>query len=513
MSAPRHRFAPLCAIASALMLLGGCASIQPEPLTASEIATTSAADRQRSQQDVDALQGPLTLEEAMARAVKYNLGRRTRLMEEAVAQGQLDVNRHDLLPRLVASAGYRHRDKDLITRSTDSVTGAPSLSNPFISSDRSAVTSDLTFTWSLLDFGQSYYAARQSAHRVLIAGERRRKALHNLMQDVRTAFWRTAVAQKLRDSVRATIASADKALADSRKVQAERLRNPVDALRYQRQLLENLRLLEAIEQELSTAQTELASLVNLPLAQPLTVAEPSDAAGTDSAANSWQNVPLDQLEAQAIANNAELRESFYDARIAQLETRRALLRLFPGLSFSYGPHTSDDNFLINKHWTEAGAQISYNLLGLLSAPAQKRLADAGVALAEQRRMTVQMALLAQLHVARLQHRNAVLQFQRADAIWKVDSGIAAHTVNREQAQVQTELDRVSNQTAEILSQLRRYQALAQVHAAAGKLQATLGLEPATAGSETLPLAQLTQTISAALKAWDAGQLPQAAPAR
>jgi outer membrane protein TolC len=506
MSAPRPRLAPLCTFASALMLLGGCASIQPEPLVASEVATTSAADRQRSQKDVEPLQGPLTLQEAIARAVKYNLGRRTRLMEEAVAQGQLDVNRHDLLPRLVASAGYRHRDKDLITRSTDSVTGEPSLSHPFISSDRSAVTSDLTFTWSLLDFGQSYYAARQSAQRVLIAGERRRKALHNLMQDVRTAFWRTAVAQKLRDSVRSTIASAEGALADSRRIQAERLRNPMDALRYQRQLLENLRLLEAIEQELASAQIELASLVNLPLAQPLTVAEPAD-----SVDNLWHDAPLDKLEAQAIANNADLRESFHDAHIARLETRRALLKLFPGLSFSYGPHTSDDSFLINKHWTEAGAQLSYNLLGLLSAPAQMRLADAGVALAEQRRMTVQMALLVQLHVARLQHRNAVLQFQRADAIWKVDSSIATHTANREQAQTQTELDRVSNQTAEILSQLRRYQALAQVHAAAGKLQATLGLEPAITGSETLP--QLTQTIGATLTQWDAGQLPDAAAAR
>jgi outer membrane protein TolC len=505
MPEPRVHFAPLCTLALALLFLGGCASIQPEPLTRSELAATSAADRQQSQKDVEPLAGPLTLEDAIARAVKYNLGRRTRSMEEAVAQGQLDASRYDLLPRLVASAGYRDRDKDLITRSTDSVTGAPSLSHPFITSDRSAVTTDLTFTWSLLDFGQSYYAARQSADRALIAGERRRKALHNLVQDVRTAFWRTAVAQKLRDGVHSTIAAAEDALADSRKVQAERLRNPVEALRYQRQLLENLRLLEAIEQELATAQIELASLVNLPFAQQLTVAEPADAVGSD-----WQKVPLEKLEEQAIASNADLRESFYDARIARLETRRALLKLFPGLSFSYGPHSSNDSYLINQHWTEAGAQISYNLLGLLSAPAQMRLADAGVALAEQRRMTVQMAVLAQLHVARLQYHNALLQFQRADAIWKVDSDIAAHTANREQAQTLTQLDRVSNRTAEILSQLRRYQALAQVHAAAGKLQATLGLEPALAGSENMPLAQLSQAVGASLKQWDAGQLPDVA---
>ena len=46
-------------------------------------------------------------------------------MEEAVAQGTYDVSTFDMLPKLVASAGYRYRDKDLITRSTDSVTGSP----------------------------------------------------------------------------------------------------------------------------------------------------------------------------------------------------------------------------------------------------------------------------------------------------------------------------------------------------------------------------------------------------
>ena len=49
-----------------------------------------------------------------------------------------------------------------------------------------------------------------------------------------------AAAQQLRSQVGKTIAVAEEALADSRKVEVERIRNPLDALRYQRQLLENL---------------------------------------------------------------------------------------------------------------------------------------------------------------------------------------------------------------------------------------------------------------------------------
>jgi outer membrane protein TolC len=492
--------ASLCAAFS----LAGCASVNLKPLSADEISAMAAQNRQQAQKGVEPLQGQLSLEEAIARAIKYNLDRRTRLMEEALAQGQLDVGKYDMLPKLMADAGYRNRNKDLITRSTDSVTGEPSLAHPYISSDRSATTTDLTFTWSLLDFGQSYYASQQNADRVFIAGERRRKALHILIQDVRTAFWRTASAQKLRGNVQSAIVDAEGALADSRKVEAERLHNPLDALRYQRQLLENLRLLEAIDQELSSAKVELASLINLPLGQEIVVKEPDEAAE-----GNWQSMPAEKMEELAIANNPDLRESFYNARIAALETRRAMLKLFPGISFSYGARHSSDSYLISQNWNETGVQISYNLLGLLAAPDQMRLADAGVAVADQRRVATQMAVLTQVHLARLQYQNALRQLDRADAIWKVDREIANHMANREQAQTQTKLDLVANRTAVILSELRRYQALAQVQATAGKLQATLGLDPAIANGD-MPLAELTREVGNALHRWNGAPIATAA---
>ena len=503
--APRAALLPLSLIA--VLMLGACAQMKPEPLTPAEITAVSGADRQRAQQDVPPLQGPLTLPEAIARALKYNLDQSTHQLEQALARDQFEAGRFDELPRLVASAGYHDRSTDLVTRSKDSVTGAPSLANPYISSDRSVFSGDLSFTWSLLDFGQSYYASKESADRLLIAAEHRRKAMHTLVQDVRTAFWRAASAQKLHDRVQAAITDAEGALKDSREAQAERLRNPVDALRYQRELLENLRLLETIEQELSTARVELAALIDLPPGQELRVAEP-----VPSAQAPWLDVPVDRLEELAIGNNADLREAFYDARIARLETRRTLLKMFPGLSFSYGPHASSDSYLVHRSWNEAGVQLSFDLLGLLSAPARKQMADAGVALADQRRMATQMALLAQVHIARLQYGNALHQFKRADENWQVDSRIAEQVSNRAQAQTQTQLDRVANQTAAILSELRRYQALAQAQAAAGKLQATLGLEPVVGDSGRMSLPDLTKVVSAALAQWDQGLPAAAAPA-
>lgn len=490
--------------AACLLTLGGCStlSVDSAKLSTTEVRSTLLEDKAALARGVEPLAGPLTLDGAIARAIKYNADRRYKAMEEAVAMGTFEAGQYDLLPKLIASAGYRDRNNDLITRSIDSVTGAPSLANPYISSSRQVLTSELGISWSLLDFGQSYYAARQNADRVMISGERRRKALHNLILDVRTAYWRVVAAQKLVPLLRSTIAESETALQDARTAENDRIRSPLEPLRYQRQLLENLRLLETIEQELSTARIELATLAALPLTSDYTVAEAANDVST-----TWLNQPMDKMEEVALLRNPDLREGIYNARIAQQETRRTMLKLFPGLSFNYGVKHSDDDYLIHQNWNEAGAQISFNLLGLLSAPSQMRLADAGVALANQRRMAMQMAILSQVHIARLQYANTARQYARADAIAQVDGRIAQHVANQADAQKQSALDRISQQSTAVLSQLRRYQALSNAQAAASRLQATLGMEPVINGSSDMPLADLTAAVAQSLQAWNQGQLP------
>lgn len=322
---------PLKALAalSAALWLAGCGSVTVQPYSEAELAARTAADRSAAQQDVAPITGPLSMEEAIARALKYNLDRRVKMMEEALAFDQLDTATWDMLPRFMAQAGYSRRNKDLITSSVDSVTGQPSLAHPYVSSDRAHATFDLGLTWNLLDFGLSYIAAKQQADRVLIAAERRRKAMHVLLQDVMTAYWRTASAQKLDEQVALAIDNAEHALEDARRAESERVRSPVEALRYQRQLLENLRILENVQQELSFSRVELAQLMNAPLEQKFRVVMPGERLTTP-----LLGMPMQQMEELAMMNNADIREQHYSSRIAVEETKRTMLKLFPNLSFN-----------------------------------------------------------------------------------------------------------------------------------------------------------------------------------
>jgi len=490
------RLLKMTAVAVAVAGLTACASIQPNPIEPDVLSQTTQADAKAIRQDVEPIGQPLTLTNAMARALKYNLERRTKLMEEAIARGQLDVTKFDMLPKLVGSAGYFWRDKSKATYSSLPGTGAGTTS-----SEAEHNVAGLDFTWSLLDLSMGYYSSRQQADRVMIAGEKRRKAMQQLMLDTRTAFWRAVAAQKLKKTVADTVAMAEEALQDSRSAEAQRVRNPVDSLRYQRQLLENMRLLESINAELSSAQLELAQLINAPQNE---VIELVDDEPNDSVTHLLLDQKAEKLEALALAQNADLRETHYNSQIAREEVRRVMAKLFPNLSLNYGFKYDSDRYLVHSNWQEAGVQLSFNLFNLFTGPTQVRLAEAGVKLADQRRMTMQIAVMTQLHLARVALDNASTQFHRADTIWGVDQKIAELVNARATAQSQSKLDLVSNATTATLSLLRRYQALAQLQSAENRLIASLGLEPKVGSTDEIALKDLEQQLAAQFK--DIGDL-------
>ena len=63
------------AVASAVMIVAGCASFQPEALQDADIARQAKAIHEQQTSSVEPINGPLKLEEAIARAIKYNAER------------------------------------------------------------------------------------------------------------------------------------------------------------------------------------------------------------------------------------------------------------------------------------------------------------------------------------------------------------------------------------------------------------------------------------------------------
>ncbi|GAA5316946.1 MAG: hypothetical protein AseanaTS_21500 [Candidatus Pelagadaptatus aseana] len=430
------------------------------------------------------IDGAITLEEAVARALKYNLEHRVRIYEHAIAVGQLEVGQYDMIPALLAEAGYAWRDKENSRFSAD---GSDSTST-----DKSHSITDFGFYWNLLDFGLGYYNAKESADHTLIAVEKRRRAMHNLIQEVETTFWRAAAAQELQTRVSRAIDEGESALQRSRAIADANIRRPEEALQYQRNLLENLRLLENVNRELVVSRGQLATLIGEKPGTPIRLIIPATGGHQLIA-------PITQLEELALINNPDLRIKHYESRIAVIETQRTLLKMLPNLSFSYGFRSDDDSFLKNSSWQDAGMQVSYNLINILSAPKRHKMAELGVDLASTKRAALQMSLLTQLHLSLQEYHHALSQYQRARDIHHVDSKLAQLAYSKQQSAVASDLDRISSEVTSILSEVRHYHALATVREAESRIQATVGLEPKVGNLDQIPLPQLMDQLRISLK--------------
>lgn len=493
----------ILAAALATVVLGGCA-IHPRPMTDNERMAAMQADAQAMFGAQTPLSGPITLDEAMARALKYNLDNRVKMMEEALAQRQLDLANFDLLPQLTAAAGYTSRDNVLASSSQDIITGQQSLV-PSTSSERQAVRADLGFSWNILDFGVSYYTAQQQADRVLATQERRRKVVQLLMQQTRQAYWQAAGAQKLQSQIEPLLADARGALDDSRTIETRGLTDPLQSLGYQRELLSLVLQLESIRDELAQAKPKLASIMNLAPGKPYQLAPP------EQLETPTLRIAPEAMEQTALLHRPELGEANYNERIGLNETHKAMAKLLPGVQLSVGGHYDSNDFLVNNSWRDAGVQVSWNLLNLLNAKHIKSAAKAQYELAREQRLALNMAVLTQVHVAWIDYDSRRQQFELTRDLNDVEQRILGHTRNAASANAQGKLAEIRAATSALMSELRLYQSYAAYQGAYGQMIATLGLDPVpdTVASHDLPA--LEQAIRETEKQWSMPVTAEASP--
>ena len=156
--------------------LSGCA-IEPKPITPDERLASMLKDKSEMYSKQEPITAPLTFYDALARALKYNFDHRLSIMEAVLQDTQLDVATLNMLPRLAINAGYIDRASQLGSSSVDYFNQSRNsqLTQYSTSQDASRGLADISFTWNVLDFGVSYFQAKQQANRILIAQERKRK--------------------------------------------------------------------------------------------------------------------------------------------------------------------------------------------------------------------------------------------------------------------------------------------------------------------------------------------------
>ena len=446
--------------------------------------------------DQEPVRAPLTLEEAAARAIKYNLDYRLHLMETALQQGNLEVSQFDMLPRLTASAGYVTRDNELYSQYQ--TLGQPYDPNlPYSRSTESTRRiAGAELSWNLLDFGVSYYRARAQSDQVLIAEERKRKVVQNVMQDVRNTYWRALGAQRLSGRIDELLKRSETALERSREIEKQGLLPVPQALAYQRALLDTITQLQSRRQDLELSRAELASLMNLP---PGTRFSLSDLLESDLPP---PPATIAELEDVALNSRPELREEDYRKRVSATEIRRALASTLPAVSFDIGANYDSNKFLLNNAWVESGIRVSLNLFRLAAIPAIKRQGEAQEQVDDTRRMAQAMAVLTQVRVATLRYGLARAEYETYSQSAGVDDRLAGYARASASSRVESELEVIRSEARAVLSEYQRHIAYSNAQAAWGRLYNSLGLD-VQAEDSSVPVRTLAVQIRHSLLRWQA----------
>lgn len=385
---------------SLLWLLTAC-TVEPEPLAEAALAKQTNDDLTMIRATRFVPDKPITLYEAMARAVTFNLEHRVREIEGEIAEAELEQANYRLLPAFDTGAG------------TDRQNRATSRT-----SDRNQRSANAGLAWNILDLGVSYARAKQQANRVLIAKERRRKAHNDILRDVRLAYWRAASAGQLLRSASSLSGQIQLAVRYSSELEASQVRNAKVSIAYRRALLDSVRHMVAFRREISDAKAQLAELLNIPPGVSFDLAEPEKVYVVPSIP-----IPVSTMERQALLQRAEIRNEEYQKRVDDWRMREQLYDLLPGIDFNLGGNYSSDSFLLNNTWTSSGIQLGMNLFNLFSIPGRLEAREHGKALADSRRMAMAIAVMAQVHISYRQYQDAVYQFALTRRIADADRNL------------------------------------------------------------------------------------------
>ncbi len=448
----------------------GC-SVIPVPLTGEEIRTQVEEDKGIITSDQEPVSGPISLYEAIARALSYNLDLRLELVEKTLAQRQLDLARYDQLPQFVTNLAYNSRNNFSGASSQSLITGTESL-EPSTSSERDIISADLTLTWNILDFGVSYFRAQQAADRVLIAEEQKRKIINRIVQDVRTTYWRAVSNDRLINQLNTLMARVTKAIEESKEVEQKRLDKPLTALTYQRELIGIKRQLEQMQRELSFAKIQLAALMNLQPGEDYDLVIPERVNTIQALAYSPQ-----LMEQLALENRSELREVAYEKRINAKEIKAAILGLFPGLNLNFSGNYNSNDFLFENNWLSYGTQISWNLLNVFRIPATKRVVEAQDIVLDARRLALSMAIMTQTHVSLAQFEHTSKEYATAAEFNETQSKIIEQIYKAAKTNSVSEQVVIREEMNVLISEVKYDIAYADFENAYGNIFAAMGVDP------------------------------------
>jgi outer membrane protein TolC len=457
---------------------------------------------------VTAEQQTLKIEEALARALKYNLDTKVSELDALIAADDVDLQMLSALPSINAKVQRQGRSNRGGSSSFSVLTGTESL-QPSISQEQYRNVAQLTTEWNLLDTGINLWRGKTASDRMLIAQERRRKIYQGVVQDTYIAYWRAAVAQQALPQIDNLIDKIETALVQTDEEIPLGL-VPLGESQSRKTLLQDQKAqLMRLQNGLSLAQLELKTLIAYPLEQELVLdlenQNPLGHSQLPEIANA-----IEAYEMKALTSRPEVREEILNKRISTRDIKLSVLETIPGAELLLTWNYDSNRFLVENTWVDGIVGLTASINNIITAPTRYRKAQNIDLLSDKRRQALLAAIITQVHVAASRyemlaniHEEQQKSFEHAQDILKraadyKDVGLMA----------QTEL--LSTEIDYNIANINQAFAFADAQDAYGRFVNTLGVD---LWDEINPDLSLENYAAQIRKNLDMSQFVQIAPVR
>ena len=472
-----------------------CAKRNPEPITSEDFIKSAEDDLAKIQEikeqnDLFNKDLKIDLYTAIALAIENNKDLKVKLLETSLANRKIEDVEFEMLPTMAANAGYTGSDRYKTTASATvpSTDLAGSIGSSYSTSrDRDVNEQDVGFSWNALDFGLSYIRAGQSSDKFLISKELEKKAANNITKDVIRAYWNALSAEKLIKKYDPLLIKVNNALNDSQKIEELLLQKPMDALLYQKELLDIQRALQSQKQSFINAKIELGALMGLLPNEKFVLVQ------TDQPLNEL-NMKLKHMEKHALVNRPELIENHYEERISIAETKAGMRSLLPGLNFNAAWTSSSNDYLMNKTNFEYGSSIGANLLNVFRAPRLKEVNEMNTEIIKEQRLALSMAVLSQVHISNIEYQMALEEYETADRYYDVSRKITEQVRNAQKIARFGELELIREEASLLVAELRRDIAFSKVQFSVAQVYTSVGVDVTTRESLQIGTKEFAEII-------------------
>ena len=397
----------LFATLAAAVAVGGCTAQTGRRQTRELNASLDLAVFHERAPEID---GPLTLDDALDYAARYNIevwiaAAERKFQHELATQSLLKM-----LPSLLAGAESSRRSEYDAASSVSLASRTESL-EPSFSAEKQVDRWDISATWNLLDFGISFLRTRQQTNRELIAQERERRVRQNLALEVTRAYWRAVTARA--SAVEAARAGSQvfNMLEKIDQEIEEQTISRIEGLKRETALLEQLAELRQYKRSYLAAKAALAKLIGLSPGAKFLLAYVNLDQPT-----AMETFDVEQLERRSLRGRPELFEKDLEEAISRDEAHVALAQMFPSISAFWRYDTDYNRYLAFDEWNTAGIRVSWNLLAIPQQIKQRDAVMLQTELIKKRRTAIAVAILTQVHLALIDYQDAAERYRITETI-------------------------------------------------------------------------------------------------